>query len=146
MKVDPQVEPLVRDAIHAAVTRNFQALEGQLQKIPAGEPTRKAVELALALVYAVMTDIHEGMPSEPEVRGVAAEIARAEAWAQPTTEEVTDFMLRLMSGQRSAVAVPAENVVILAFVCAANLLSSCRRDDEEWWDYLDRAEAALEAA
>jgi hypothetical protein len=32
---------------------------------------------------------------------VAAEIARSEAWAQPTTDELTDFLLRLMSGQRS---------------------------------------------
>jgi hypothetical protein len=146
MKIDPQIEPLVRDAIHAAVTRNFPTLEEQLQKFPVGEPTRKAVELTLALVYAVMTDIHEGMPSEAEVRGVAAEIAQAEAWAQPTTQEVTDFLLALMANNRSAEALPEENVVILAFVSAANLLSSCRRDDEEWWDYLDRAEAALEAA
>ncbi|MFB9239124.1 hypothetical protein ACFFWC_26945 [Plantactinospora siamensis] len=144
--MDPEIEPLVRDAIHAAVIRDFDVLDERLQALPAGEPTARAVELTTALVYLIMIDIHNGKPTEEEIRGVAAEIARGEAWAAPTAEEVTSYLVRLLNGQPFGTEVPSENVVILAFVCAANLLSSCHRDDEEWWDYLDRAEAALEAA
>lgn len=146
MKIDSRVEPLVRSAIHAAVTSDFPKLDEALQAFPDDEATRKAVELGLSIIYVLMIDIHEGRPDEDEIRGVAAEVARAEAWASPTEEEVTVFLLRLMNDQPFAGVVPIENVYILAFVVAANLLSSCRRDDEEWWDYLDRAEAALEAA
>jgi hypothetical protein len=46
MKIDPRVEPMMRDASRAAVTRNFPAL-------------------ALALVYAGMTDIHEACQASP---------------------------------------------------------------------------------
>jgi hypothetical protein len=146
MKIDSKVEPIVRNTIHSAVVSDFSALNRALQGFPDDETTRKSIELGISLVYFLMVDIHEGEPSEDDIRAVAAEIARAEAWAKPTTEEVTTFLLRLMNRERFAGAVPVENVVILTFVVAANLLSSCRRDDEEWWDYLDRAEAALESS
>ncbi|MFI6762545.1 hypothetical protein ACIBF5_25765 [Micromonospora sp. NPDC050417] len=146
MRVDKRVEPTVRKAIHAAVIRDFPLLEGQLQKLPDDEAVRKAIELTLALIYFLMVDIHEGEPTDAEIRGVAAEIARAEAWARPADAEVTAFLSKLMKREAFAPEVPDENVIILAFVSAANLLSSCRRDEEEWWDYLDRAEAAIEAA
>jgi hypothetical protein len=146
MKIDSKVEPIVRNTIHTAVISDFSALSRALQGFPDDETTRKSIELGISLIYFLMIDIHEGEPSEEDIRGVAAEVARAEAWAKPTTEEVTTFLLRLMNRERFAGSVSTENVFILTFVVAANLLSSCRRDDEEWWDYLDRAEAALEAS
>ncbi|MFK3981839.1 hypothetical protein ACI2K4_15870 [Micromonospora sp. NPDC050397] len=146
MRVEKRIEPLVRNAIHAAVVRDFALLEDRLQKFPDDKAVRAAVELTLALVYFLMVDIHAGRPSETEVAGVATEIARTEVWARSSRDEVTEFLVRLMNREQLAPAVPGENVIILAFVVAANLLSSCRRDDEEWWDYLDRVEAAIEAA
>lgn len=146
MRVDKKVEPLMRNAIHAAVVRDLAMLNARLQKFPDDKAVQTAIELTLALVYFLMVDIHEGQPSEVEVRGVATEIARAEAWARPSQDEVTEFLVRLMNREQLAPVIPRENVIILAFVAAANLLSSCRRNDEEWWDYLDRAEAAIESA
>ncbi|MEO3821240.1 hypothetical protein [Plantactinospora sp. B24E8] len=146
MKISSRVEPLVRDALDAAVKRDFAKLDAALKAFPDDQTTQQGVELALAVTVYVLHDIHQGKPSEAETRSVAEEIARAEAWAQPTAEETSEFLLKLVSGQPFAPSVPSENVFILAFVSAANLLSSCRRDDEEWWNYLDRAEAAIEAA
>ncbi|GAB3150671.1 hypothetical protein GCM10027290_38580 [Micromonospora sonneratiae] len=146
MKISSRVEPLVRNAIHAAVKRDFLKLEEALKSFPDDRAVQQGVELALAVTLYVMRDIHQGKPSDEETVAVAVEIARAEAWARPTEEEVSTFLLRLMNGQRFAESVPIENVIILAFVSVANLLASCHRDDENWWDYLDRAEAALEAA
>lgn len=146
MKIDSKVEPLVRNAIHAAVISDFSKLEKALQGLTDDESARKAIELAISLVYFLMVDIHEGRPTEDEIRGIAAGVAQVEAWARATEEEVATFLLHLMKGESLAGAVPTENVIVLTFVVAANLLSSCRRDDEQWWDYLDRAEAALEAA
>ncbi|MEU7584736.1 hypothetical protein AB0A95_00375 [Micromonospora sp. NPDC049230] len=146
MKISSRVEPLTRSAIHAAVQQDPSKLETALQALPDDQAVREAVELALAVTQLVLRDIHQGEPSDEEIRAVAAEIVRAEAWAHATDEQVSAFLLRLVKGEPFAGAVPTENVVILAIVSAANLLSSCRRDDEEWWNYLDRLEAALENA
>ncbi|WDZ84288.1 hypothetical protein [Micromonospora cathayae] len=81
-------------------------------------------------------------PAKQHVQEVADEIVADEGWAESTLAEVTTFLSRLVRGEPFVGAVPAENIIILAFVCAADLLSSNRRDDEKWWNYLDRAEAA----
>ncbi|MET8040354.1 hypothetical protein ABZU25_05745 [Micromonospora sp. NPDC005215] len=146
MKISSRVEPLTRSAIHAAVQQDRSKLEMALQALPDDQATREAVELALAVTQLVLREIHQGKPSDEETRAVAAEIARAEAWGRATEEQISAFLLRLVNGEPFAGAVPTENVVVLAFVSAASLLSSCRRDDEEWWNYLDRVEAALEKA
>ncbi|MEV4754776.1 hypothetical protein AB0J86_06630 [Micromonospora sp. NPDC049559] len=146
MKISSRVEPLVRNALDAAVKRDFPKLDAALKTFPDDQTTKQGVELVLAVTLYVLHDIHRGKPSEAETRAVAAEIARAETWARPTETETSEFLLKLVDGQPFAPSVPTENVFILAFVSAANLLSSCRRDDEEWWNYLDRAEAAIEVS
>lgn len=146
MKIDSRVEPLVRNTIYTAVIGSFSELEKALQSFSDDETAQKAIELGVSLIYVLMIDIYEGMPSDEEIQALAAEVARAEDWAQPTEEGVTVFLRRLMKGEPFAGVVPVEDIVILTFVVAAHLLSSCRRDDEEWWDYLDRVEAALEAS
>jgi len=145
MRIDDRIEPLVRNAIHAAVVSDLGKLEKALQAIPDDEAAQKAIELGISLIYFLMVDIHRGRPTEDEVRGIAAGVAEVEAWAEPTEEEVTTFLLHLMKGEPLAGVMSAESIIVLTFIVAANLLSSCRRDDEEWWDYLDRAEAAIEA-
>lgn len=146
MKISNRVEPLIRSAIHAAVQQDLSKLEMALQALPDDQAARESVELALAVTQLVLREIYQGKPSDEEIQAVAAEIARAEAWARATEEQVYPFLLRLVNGEPFAGAVPTENVIVLAIVSAANLLSSCRRDDEEWWNYLDRVEAALERA
>ncbi|MGC4853819.1 hypothetical protein ACLQ24_10565 [Micromonospora sp. DT4] len=143
MKINSQVEPLARNAIHAAVQQDLAKLRAALRAIPNDRAAHEAVALALAVTLLVMTDIHHGKPSDEQTRAVAAEIVRAEAWAQAGEEQVFNFLLRLVNGEPLAQTI-AEEHILLAFVAAANLLSSCRRDSEEWWDHLDRAEAALE--
>lgn len=46
---------------------------------------------------------------------------------------------------RAAEVLPMERVLLTAYVTAGYLVSFYRRDDEEWWDYLDRAEAVIQA-
>ncbi|MFG1837666.1 hypothetical protein ACLQ29_14925 [Micromonospora sp. DT228] len=146
MKINSSAEAVMRAIIHAAVQRDFAQLDERLRALNDADTAAATVELALGLVGFLMVDIHEGRPSDDQISAVAKEVAEAESWAQPTHREVADFLMRLMRGEPFTVAVPSENVIILAFVVAANLLSSCRRDDEKWWDYLDRVEATMEAA
>ncbi|WBB80069.1 hypothetical protein O7606_01330 [Micromonospora sp. WMMD882] len=146
MKIDDRAESLMRTATYAAVRQDPAQLDEALKSFPPDEVARQAVELALAVILFVLTDIHHGRPDDDEIREVVDEIVEDESWARPTTAEVWDFLSRLVRGEPFADAVPPENVVVLAFVCVANLLAANREDDEKWWDYLDRAEAAIEAA
>jgi len=146
MKISDRVEPLMRRAIDAAVKRDAAKLDAALNSFPDDQAVTEAVELALAVVRYVLWDQYQGKPTDAEAEAVAVEITRAEAWAQPIESEVVTFLQRLVNGVPFAGEVPAEQVIILAFVSAANLLASCHRENEKWWNYLDRAEAAIEAA
>jgi len=146
MKISKRVEPLIRNAIYAAVKRDFAMLDDALKSFPDDQAVKEAVEITLAVILYVLWDQYGSKPTDAETEAVAIEIARAEAWAQPTEAEVVTFLQRLVNGEPLAGTVPTENIYILTFVSAANLLASCHRDDEKWWDYLDRAEAAIEAA
>lgn len=146
MKISKRIEPFVRSAIHAAVRRDFGRLDEALKAFPDDASVQEGIQLTLAVILYVLRDIHHGGPSDEEVRAVAAEIARAEAWAKPSAEEVESFLVTLAHGEHFADGTSSEGVIILSFVSVANLLAACRRDGEDWWDYLDRVEAALEAA
>ncbi|MEG3634021.1 hypothetical protein [Micromonospora palythoicola] len=146
MEISKRVEPLVRSALDAAVKRDFNRLDAALKVFPDDQAVKDAVALALSVTLYVLRDTHNGKPSEQETEAVAVEIARAEPWAQATQAEVSTFLRKLVNGEPFADELPSESVIILAFVSAANLLASCHRQDEEWWDYLDRAEAAIESA
>lgn len=146
MKISKHVEPLVRSALDAAVKRDFNRLDAALKAFPHDQAVKEAVALALSVTLYVLRDIHHGQPTNLETEAVAAEIVRAEAWAQPTEAEAKTFLVKLVNGEPLAEDLPSESVIVLAFISAASLLASCHREDEQWWDYLDRAEAALEAS
>jgi hypothetical protein len=146
VKIDQRAEVMARAAIHAAVKQDFAKLDETLRGFSDDESTRKAVELTLAVILFVLEDSYSRKPDDDQVRAVAAAIAESEAWVQAAAEEISTFLLRLTNGEPFAGVVPTEDVFILGFAVAGYLLSSKRRDGEKWWDYLDRAEAALEAA
>jgi hypothetical protein len=52
--------------------------------------------------------------------------------------------LAFYGGATVDTVMPIERAVLVTFVLATNLLMSCHRDGEWWFDYLDRVEAALE--
>lgn len=146
MKVNSDAEAAMRKAIHVAVKRDFAKLDESLRSFRDDAAVRATMELTLTVISFLMVDIHGQRPGEAQVSAVAKQIADAESWAEPTQAEVEAFLGQLMRGLPLAGVVPTENVFILSFVIAANLLSSCRRDDEKWWDYLDRIEDAIEVA
>jgi hypothetical protein len=145
MNIDDRVEPLVRDTLYAAVRQDFDQLETALQAFPDDQSSRKGAELALAIGAVTLLDVYGRKPTPTEIRAVGDKLCQMETWAEPTPDEVNTFLTKLVDGESLEGALPAESVVILAFVVAANLLSSCHKEGEEWWDYLDRIEAGLEA-
>jgi hypothetical protein len=146
MKIDDRVERIVRTALDAAVKRDPKKLDEALRSFPNDDAVRKGIELALAVCGFVMIDVHGGRPTDGQIRAVADKLADMEHWARPTPDEVHNFLTTVLSGTSFPAEVPSESVIILAFVVAANLLASFRKEDDRWYDYLDRAEAAIEAS
>jgi hypothetical protein len=144
MTIDARVEPLVRATLDAAVKRDFDKLRIALTGFGEDRTAQQAVELVLAVCAFVLVDIHQGTPNNGQLSGLAEDIADLERWAEPTADEIYVFLTKLLSSEPLAESMPTENIVILGFVTTASLLSSFRKKNEEWWDYLDRVEEAIE--
>ena len=69
-----------------------------------------------------------------------------EDWTDVTSDEVTTFLTAAYDGTRADQILPTNRIAPLAYLIAGNLLSSCCREGEFWFNYLDRAESALEAS
>jgi hypothetical protein len=146
VKIDDRVEPLVRKTLNAAVKRDIDRLDAALRAFPDEEARRKGLELATAITVAVLHDSHDGKPTPEQVRQ-AASVFEGEDWSGITLADAEKYLTTVLAGGSLAEAFDPEAPVVLTFVIAAGLLASSSkvREDEWWFDYLDRIEARLEA-
>ncbi|MFC8299720.1 hypothetical protein [Micromonospora orduensis] len=147
MKIDERVEHLVRDTLHWAVKRQPVEFDEALKAFSDITTQRSAMELLVAISAFVAVDICGGKPSPGQIQELATEVAEAENWSSATHQEVEAFLHTILTGRSLSGVLPAGSAVILAFVVAASLLSSRPKSEGEWWfNYLDKVEAAIEAA
>jgi len=145
--IDLRVEPLVREALAAVIGQDHERLQRALFAFQGDDAMTHGVRLATAAALFVLHDLHEGdRPTGDELAEIAGDIASAEEWIDVTAAEIAEYLQATCAGGSPDRVLPMERVILLAFVTAANLLASYRSDDEHWWDFLDRAEAAIEAA
>jgi hypothetical protein len=146
--IDGQVEPLVRSALDAVVKRDDNRLDAALQAFPDTEAMSAGIELAIAICSFVLFDTYDGRPSTEDIREAAAAVAEMEKWTTITPTEVSAFLTTMLDGKPMETALDPETAVMLTFIVTASLLSSGQklRDGEWWFNYLDRVEAAIEAA
>ncbi|KAB1941871.1 hypothetical protein F8271_13635 [Micromonospora sp. ALFpr18c] len=148
MKIDDQVEALVRAVLDAAVHRDSDRFDSALDALGnSPETLTKAVELTLAVNAAVMFEVHDGLPSMQEVNELSRNVSHQEQWAEVSAADVQAVLAAVSTGNPPRVANTAGGVSAV-FVIAANLLATASQPDEgEWWfNYLDKVEAAIEAA
>ena len=146
VRISRRIEPLLRNTIHAAVTRDPSKLTKALAELSDDDKASRTVDLALRVITRVMRDAHRGEPHEAETRIVAHDIAALESWARLSPQQVFTFLSETSTevpfGARAA---PPEDTILLAFVVSAYLLSVHHSADEKWWHYLDRVERRIEA-
>jgi hypothetical protein len=128
MRIDAQIEPLVREALTAVVKSDPDRLRRAFEAFPDSH------------------DIYGRRPTLAEVRSVADKLVEMEDWTDVSSEEVTAFLTAAYDGSRADQVLPADRIAPLAYVTAGNLLSSCCKEGEFWFNYLDRAESGLEAS
>lgn len=147
LKIDERVEQLVRDALHWAVKRQPVEFDEALKAFSDAYLRQSALELLAAITAFVSADICQGRPSTEQIKQLAEEVADAEGWSSATSPEVEAFLDAVVTGRPLSGVLPADSAVVLAFVVAASLLSFRPKSEGEWWfNYLDRVEAAIEAA
>lgn len=145
--LDDRVEPLVRNALSAAAAQDPDRLADAMLAFSDAVALIKGIRLAAAVAVLVVTDLHHGKrPTAAELAEVAADIAAAEDWTDITADEIVILLTAAYDGKRVDDLLPMDRVIAMSFVVTASLLASYRDDGEQWWDYLDRAEAIIEAS
>ncbi|MCO1597809.1 hypothetical protein M8C17_21905 [Micromonospora sp. RHAY321] len=147
MKIDDRTEQLVRDTLHWVVKRDLDKLDAALKAFPDETARKAALALVVAISGFVLIDLHNARPTPDQVAVLAAEIGRMEAWASVSADEAASFMNAVVAGRSLTERLAPDDIVVLAFVVAGSLLSARPLPEGQWWfNYLDKVEAAIEAA
>ena len=146
MKIDDRIESLVREALTAVVKRDPERLQAAIAAFPDEHALTAGYRLAAAIALYVLQDQYGRQPTPAEVRAVADKLVELEGWTDIQSDEVTRYLTALYGGTRVDEVLLLERAFLVSYVLAGDLLSTCRRKTEDWWDYLDRAEAAIEAS
>ncbi|WP_422735993.1 hypothetical protein ACN263_20530 [Micromonospora sp. WMMD729] len=147
MRIDDRTEQLVRDTLHWVVKRDADGFDAALKSFPDQATREAALTLVVAVCGFVLMDLHGARPTPQQVAVLAEEIGRMESWASVSADEVAAFMNAVVGGRSLTEDLAPEDVVVLGFVVAGSLLSARPLPEGEWWfNYLDRVEAAIEAA
>lgn len=143
MKIDPQIEPLVRETLDAAVKSEAKRFEQALGAFRNPEMLADALNLTTAIVLAILHQQYEGGPNEAEAEQVAGEVSANEGWASLGPAEYLGALTSMLSGQHDETVEP-QAMAVAAFVIAAYLLAASTQKPKWWFEYLDEIEAGLE--
>lgn len=146
MRIDDQVEQIMREALTAVVKEDPERLQRAFASFSSNDDLAQGTRIALAVSVYVLNEAYGRAPTPAEIQSVATKAATMEKWTDISANEMASLLTAAYAGSRVDEVLTADRIAPVAFVVAANLLSSCCRKDEYWFDYLDRAEAAIEAA
>jgi hypothetical protein len=142
MKIDKQAEPLVREILAGVAKRDGARFAGGLEALPDERTAQEALKLVLAVAKFVLVDQYKREPTAAEIQRVAAKAAEVEEWSG-LGADVFEEIMRSILDQRP-VNLDARMAVAAPFVLAGYLLAAGSKENEWWFDYLDRVEATLE--
>lgn len=143
MRIDPQIEPLVRETLDAAVKSDGKRFGPALDAMR--DPATMAAALALtsAVVLAILYQQYDGGPNAAELAQVADEVAAHERWAALRPGEYLAVLTSIASGRRDE-SVEPQSLAVATFVVAAYLLAASTQKPKWWFERLDEIEAAIE--
>lgn len=145
MRIDAQVEPLVRETLAAVVERDPVRSTGAIQTLvdQGDEVFVDAQALCFAVDQHVLCDLHGGPPSSESIASLAESATHMEAWAaidRPTTET---FMTALAHSEDPAEVLFPADATTTGFVVGGWLLSAFAPEDQGWEAMLDETLRAL---
>lgn len=143
-----QVEPFVREAIAASIAADPGRCAEALKAMAADgdEVVGDSVQLALAICYLALLDLHDGRPDGEALGELARSFVAMNSWAEFREDVVLRFLTALANGTPVDDEVPAEQSTRLVFVLAGWLLAAFPPEEREWTDFLDEILDRLESA
>lgn len=147
MNINPDTALAVRELIGHALRVEFDDLTKELDRL-SDDARTDAIGHAAVIAWFVAVDDNGGTPpTSDELREVAHDAAEVEDRFTLSADTIHTYLSRCVFGDTPPFdALSAEEASRLPFIVAGNLLASVRADDEEWYEYLDRVEAAVAAA
>ncbi len=132
--IDRSVEPWVREILGSVVVQDGNRLDRALKAVPDSH-AQSALNLALAIDRTVMSDLHEGQPSEERLNYLTDGFIEMEDWYKTDGLPIKNF-LRWLAGMP---ADPLDEGVLglLAFLVGGWLLSGFLDSGAHWYEYLD---------
>lgn len=146
MRIDNRIEKRVREVFAAVITQDIGRMESAIRSFPNDKALTEGVRLAAAIGLYVLGDILGPGPSEDTLLQIARQIAASEGWADIKADEVMSYLTAALARISFQEVLPADRFAVLTYVIAGCLVSFFHRPEEKWWEFLDRAEAGLEAA
>jgi hypothetical protein len=146
MKISRTVEPLVREALGAAVKRDWGRFARAMEAFPSEEDGREGLQLATAVALFVLHQEHGHPPSQTEIEQLAREIAEVETWTTLSQGEIRSGLLAMTQKGATEPGVPQEVLMVLPYVTAAYLLAGAVEPPKWWFNRLDEVEAAIDRA
>jgi hypothetical protein len=148
VKINNEVEPVVREAFAASVAGERDRFTAALESVAAlGEDrAREALELALSVSSSALLTVHQGeRPDDEQVARLGAELADdADDWSDDITPaNAAAFLYALADGR--APEMETGLLAELAFGGGGWLLSSFLPGDAKWTTFLDQILDSLES-
>jgi hypothetical protein len=148
VQVNMRVEPLVREALAAAVGKDpgRSAAAVQAMMDAGDQAVQDSVNLAAAVDAYALLDLHNSQrPEDDQLHALATSFSEMESWAE--FDQLTAYtFLKALADQRSLEGtLSAEVVTRIVFVMGAWLLASFGAEDRDWYTYLDEILDALES-
>ncbi|GAA3602172.1 hypothetical protein GCM10022223_17400 [Kineosporia mesophila] len=145
MRIDSQVEPLVREALAAVVARDpARSVVATQTLVDQGDQTfADAVDLCLAVDNHVLLDLYDGPPNLDSIASLADSVVHMEAWADIDRPTAQTFLTALVEQEDPALLLPPADAVEAGFVVGGWLLSAFVPESASWESALDHALDAL---
>lgn len=144
MKIDMKVEPVVREILTGIVKQEPERFAQAMQAVNDNESAATVLQLGVAIGTYVLYDQHDGArPTPEEIDEIADATLATYEWSTLTKEQAVETITAMVD-QRQANLSPTHVLVAAPFFVAAYGLAAGADDDEWWFSYLDRVEAALE--
>ena len=140
MKIDKEVEPLVREALAASVAEEPDRFGNALRAMSRNdEIAARAFALAYAVDVGALLAVQDGEPPDEErLRYLASNFASTQQWAGIDEGTTFTFLTSLAENTSPVDSLPQGDAAIASFAIGGWLLSAFRIGDGiSWTDLLD---------
>jgi hypothetical protein len=149
-RISLETEKPFRKALGHAIRNELEEMHEGLLRLSDEQIVACLNLCALVAGYVAIDACGRQWPDEDNLRGIGevpteSENARASGLR---AEDSYAYVKRVALGaeQLDAVLSPVEDAATFSFVITGHLLVAFSKPEEDWWEYLDRIEAATEAA